>query len=130
MYGINRKRYLWVSISALLQGLLLGRYAYTYSGLFLALPVPLVVVVPFALWLGQEHWGRRLRRFRRIRRIRRHRRTRRCRRMRRISMHMHARARMEQHHMRPPSGSCARPRNPPPADDVTARRNDVRTRQK
>ncbi len=63
MYGINRKRYLWVSISALLQGLLLGRYAYTYSGLFLALPVPLVVVVPFALWLGQEHWGRRLRRF-------------------------------------------------------------------
>ena len=63
MYGINRRRYLWVSISALLQGLLLGRYAYTYSGLFLALPVPLVVVVPFALWLGQEHWGRRLRRF-------------------------------------------------------------------
>ena len=63
MYGIDRKRYLWVGVAALLQGLLLGKYAYTYSGPFLALPLSLVVVIPFALWLGQEHWGRRLRRF-------------------------------------------------------------------
>ncbi|MDR1377504.1 MAG: DUF4153 domain-containing protein [Synergistaceae bacterium] len=63
MYGIDRKRYFWVSASALLQGFLLGKYVYTSSGVFLTLPLSLVVVVPFALWLGQEYWGRRLRRF-------------------------------------------------------------------
>jgi hypothetical protein len=63
MYGIDRKRYFWVGVSALLQGLLLAKYATTVSGPFLALPLTLVVVVPFSLWLGQEHWGRRLRRF-------------------------------------------------------------------
>jgi hypothetical protein len=63
MYGIDRKRYFWVGVSALLQGLLLAKYATTISGPFLALPLTLVVVVPFSLWLGQEHWGRRLRRF-------------------------------------------------------------------
>jgi hypothetical protein len=63
MYGIDRKRYFWVGASALLQGLLLGKYVYTSSGIFLAMPLSLVVVVPFAFWLGQEYWGRRLRRF-------------------------------------------------------------------
>ena len=63
MYGIDRRRYLWVSVSALLQGLLLGKYMYADTGLFLALPLPLIIIVPFALWLGQEHWGRRLMRF-------------------------------------------------------------------
>ena len=63
MYGIDRKRYLWVILSALLQGLLLGQYAVTRSGLFLALPLPLLTVLPFAFWLAQEHWGRRLKRF-------------------------------------------------------------------
>ena len=63
MYGIDRRRYLWVGVSALIQGLLLGKYMYTDTGFFLALPLPLVVIVPFALWLGQEHWGRRLMRF-------------------------------------------------------------------
>ena len=63
MYGIDRKRYLWVILSALLQGLLLGQYAVTRSGPFLALPLPLLTVLPFAFWLAQEHWGRRLKRF-------------------------------------------------------------------
>ncbi|MDR1977279.1 MAG: DUF4153 domain-containing protein [Synergistaceae bacterium] len=63
MYGIDRKRYLWVGISALLQGFLLAQYAATSSGPFLTLPLTLVVVVPFSLWLGQEHWGMRLKRF-------------------------------------------------------------------
>ncbi|MDR3230896.1 MAG: DUF4153 domain-containing protein [Synergistaceae bacterium] len=63
MYGIDRVRYCWVGVSALLQGLLLGRYVYTFSGVYLALPLTVVVVVPFAFWLGQEHWGRRLKRF-------------------------------------------------------------------
>ena len=62
MYGIDRKRYFWVGISALLQGFLLAQYVTTTSGLFLALPLTLVVAVPFSLWLGQEHWGRRLKR--------------------------------------------------------------------
>jgi hypothetical protein len=63
MYSIDRRRYFWVSASALLQGILLSEYVYAHSGLFLILPLTLVVIVPFALWLGQEHWGRRLKRF-------------------------------------------------------------------
>ncbi|MDR1376501.1 MAG: DUF4153 domain-containing protein [Synergistaceae bacterium] len=63
MYGIDRKRYFWVGVSALFQGFLLAKYAVTSSGPFLALPLTLVVVVPFSLWLGQELWGRRLKRF-------------------------------------------------------------------
>ncbi len=63
MYGIDRKRYLWVLLSALLQGLLMGQYAITQSGPFLALPLTPLIVVPFAFWLAQEHWGRRLKRF-------------------------------------------------------------------
>ncbi|MCR5347644.1 MAG: DUF4153 domain-containing protein [Fretibacterium sp.] len=75
MYSIDRKRYLWVTISALLQGLLLGAYAVAWNGLHdgLALPggfpvlavlynmpLSIVVIVPFVFWLAQEHWGRRL----------------------------------------------------------------------
>ena len=63
MYGIDRKRYIWVGVAALIQGLLLGKYVYTDTGFFLALPLPLVIIVPFSLWLAQEHWGRRLMRF-------------------------------------------------------------------
>ncbi|NLL36210.1 MAG: DUF4153 domain-containing protein [Fretibacterium sp.] len=62
MYGIDRKRYFWVGLSALAQGLLLGQYLTTSSGIFLALPLILVVPLPFCLWLTQEHWGRRLKR--------------------------------------------------------------------
>ena len=67
MFSIDRKRYLWVALSAILQGLLLGLYAITWAGqggdLFLCMPLTLVVIVPFVFWLAQEHWGRRLRRF-------------------------------------------------------------------
>ena len=63
MNSIDRKRYFWVAASALLQGLLLGEYAVTQSGPFLCVPLIMVIVVPFAFWLAQEHWGRRLRRF-------------------------------------------------------------------
>jgi hypothetical protein len=60
MHGLDRKRYFWVIASALLQGFLLSCYVYTASGPFLTLPLVPVVIVPFALWLGQEPWGRRL----------------------------------------------------------------------
>ena len=63
MYGIDRNRYLWVGGSALLQGLALAKYVSASSGPFLMVPLTLVVAVPFSLWLGQEHWGRRLKRF-------------------------------------------------------------------
>lgn len=75
MYSIDRKRYLWVTISAFLQGLLLGAYAVAWNGLHEGLALPggfpvlaflynmplsIVVIVPFVFWLAQEHWGRRL----------------------------------------------------------------------
>ena len=76
MYSIDRKRYLWVAISAVVQGLLLGAYAIarvaaadaSLSGsdplsLLLCMPLTLVVIVPFVFWLAQEHWGRRLNQF-------------------------------------------------------------------
>lgn len=63
MNSIDRKRCLWVVVSALAQGLLLGAYSVTRSGPFLCVPLTLVVIVPFVFWLAQEHWGRRLRRF-------------------------------------------------------------------
>ncbi|MDR1741119.1 MAG: DUF4153 domain-containing protein [Synergistaceae bacterium] len=67
MYGIDRKRYFWVGASALLQGLLLGLLGLSghgaVSGLWQALPVSIIVIVPFALWLAQESWGGRLKRF-------------------------------------------------------------------
>ena len=75
MYSIDRRRYLWVTLSALLQGLLLGAYVIAWNGLhegwhipgggavftlFYNMPLSLVVIVPFVFWLAQEHWGRRL----------------------------------------------------------------------
>ena len=63
MHGIERKRYFWVSVSALIQGLLLAEYANSKSFLTLTLPLTLVVTLPFSFWLAQEHWGRRLWRF-------------------------------------------------------------------
>lgn len=69
MFSVDRKRYLWVGLSALLQGLLLGMYAVARAagdgagGPFLYMPLTLVVLVPFVFWLAQEHWGRRLKRF-------------------------------------------------------------------
>jgi hypothetical protein len=60
MHGLDRKRYFWVIASAILQGLLLSGYAYTETGPYLMLPLVPTVIVPFALWLGQEPWGRRL----------------------------------------------------------------------
>ncbi|GHT00260.1 hypothetical protein AGMMS50276_25590 [Synergistales bacterium] len=63
MYGLDFKRYFWVILSALLQGLLLGQYIYTVSGPYMGMPLSLVIIAPFAFWLAQEHWGRRLRRF-------------------------------------------------------------------
>jgi hypothetical protein len=63
MYALDRRRYVWVGVSALIQGLLLGTYIYADVGFFLAAPLTLVIIVPFAFWLAQEHWGRRLKRF-------------------------------------------------------------------
>lgn len=63
MYGIDRKRYFWVTVSALAQGLLLGAYAAAQGGPLFSMPLSLVVIPPVVLWLAQEHWGRRLRRF-------------------------------------------------------------------
>ena len=57
MNSIDRKRCLWVVVSALAQGLLLGAYSVTRSGPFLCVPLTLVVIVPFVFWLAQEHWG-------------------------------------------------------------------------
>ncbi|MBQ7221032.1 MAG: DUF4153 domain-containing protein [Synergistaceae bacterium] len=57
---IDRKRYTWVVISAVIQGLLLGMYAVLPSGPLLCIPLTVIFLVPFVFWLSQEHWGRRL----------------------------------------------------------------------
>ena len=57
---IDKKRYIWVVISALIQGLLLGIYAVLPSGPMLCVPLTVIFLVPFVFWLSQEHWGRRL----------------------------------------------------------------------
>ena len=57
---IDRKRYIWVVASAIIQGLLLGVYAVLPSGPFLCMPLTVIFLVPFVFWLSQEHWGRRL----------------------------------------------------------------------
>ena len=57
---IDRKRYIWVVISAVIQGLLLGIYAVMPSGPLLCVPLTVIFLVPFVFWLSQEHWGRRL----------------------------------------------------------------------
>ena len=60
MSSIDRKRFIWVIISALLQGLLLGIYTVIKSGPLLCMPLTVICLVPFVFWLSQEHWGRRL----------------------------------------------------------------------
>ena len=73
MNRTDRNRYICVALSALLQGILLGVYALVTSGLpalslmritppkFLnAMPLTVILLVPLAFWLSQEHWGRRL----------------------------------------------------------------------
>lgn len=57
---IDKKRYIWVVISAIIQGLLLGIYAVLPSGPLLCMPLTVIFLVPFVFWLSQEHWGRRL----------------------------------------------------------------------
>lgn len=56
----ENQRYIWVAISALIQGLLLGIYAVIKSGPLLCMPLSIIFIVPFVFWLSQEHWGRRL----------------------------------------------------------------------
>ena len=60
MNSIDKKRYIWVIISAIIQGLLLGIYTITLSGPFKCVPLSVIFLVPFVFWLSQEHWGRRL----------------------------------------------------------------------
>ncbi|MBQ7153956.1 MAG: DUF4153 domain-containing protein [Synergistaceae bacterium] len=60
MNTIDRKRYIWIVISALVQGLLLAAYAVIPSGLLRCMPLTIIFLVPFVFWLSQEHWGMRL----------------------------------------------------------------------
>ncbi|MBQ7593969.1 MAG: DUF4153 domain-containing protein [Synergistaceae bacterium] len=63
MNSIDNKRFFWVVISAVIQGLLLGIYAVVQSGPLLCMPLTIIFLVPFVFWLSQEHWGRRLMNF-------------------------------------------------------------------
>ena len=56
----EKKRYMCVIISAVIQGLLLGIYTVIKSGPLLCMPLSIIFIVPFVFWLSQEHWGRRL----------------------------------------------------------------------
>ena len=60
MNTIDKKRYIWVVISALIQGLLLALYAVIPSGPLRCMPLTIIFLVPFVFWLSQEHWGMRL----------------------------------------------------------------------
>lgn len=60
MNSIDKKRYIWVIISALIQGLLLGIYVIIPNGILSCMPLNVIFLVPFVFWLSQEHWGRRL----------------------------------------------------------------------
>ena len=60
MNNIDKKRYLWVIISAIIQGLLLGVYAISFAGPSKCMPLTVIFLVPLVFWLSQEHWGRRL----------------------------------------------------------------------
>lgn len=67
MYSTDKKRYFWVGLTALLQGLLLwvhfGRpvgFPWGGTGLYSSVLLSIAVIVPVALWLSQDHWGRRL----------------------------------------------------------------------
>lgn len=70
MYSTDKKRYIWVGFTALLQGILLWLYfdesgaaAATERSLYMSVPLSIVVIVPLSLWLSQDNWGRRLMRF-------------------------------------------------------------------
>ncbi|MBR0094259.1 MAG: DUF4153 domain-containing protein [Synergistaceae bacterium] len=63
MNSIDRKRYIWVVLSAIAQGLLLGVFAVVRSGPLKCVPLTVIFLVPFVFWLSQEHWGRRLSNF-------------------------------------------------------------------
>lgn len=63
MNSIDKRRFFWVVISALIQGLLLGVYAVVRSGPLLCMPLSIIFLIPFVFWLSQEHWGRRLANF-------------------------------------------------------------------
>ena len=60
MNNIDKKRYIWVIISAIIQGLLLAAYAVSFTGPMKFAPMTVIFLVPFVFWLSQEHWGRRL----------------------------------------------------------------------
>ena len=60
MNSIDKKRYIWVIILAIIQGILLGIYAITLSGPLLCMPLTIIFIIPFVFWLSQEQWGRRL----------------------------------------------------------------------
>ncbi len=60
MNNIDKKRYIWVIISAIIQGLLLAVYAVSFTGPMKFAPMTVIFLVPFVFWLSQEHWGRRL----------------------------------------------------------------------
>ena len=60
MNTIDKKRYFWVVVSALVQGLLLGIYAVIPSGPLRCMPLTIIFIIPFVFWLSQEHWGMRL----------------------------------------------------------------------
>ncbi len=60
MNTIDRKRYFWITGSALIQGILIGLYASASSGPVLCMPLTLIIIIPAVFWLAQEHWGHRL----------------------------------------------------------------------
>lgn len=57
MNRTDRNRYIWVALSAIVQGILLGIYVVMRTAY---IPLSAVILVPFVFWLSQEHWGRRL----------------------------------------------------------------------
>jgi hypothetical protein len=81
MYHTDKKRYFWVGITALLQGILLwtnfsgqtvvplfrdwaqASSLVTSENMYSSIPLSIIVLIPIALWLSQDHWGRRLARF-------------------------------------------------------------------
>ena len=59
----DKKRFFWVIVSALIQGLLLAVYAVLPSGPLRCMPLTIIFLVPFVFWLSQEYWGVRLTNF-------------------------------------------------------------------
>ena len=77
MYDTDKKRYFWVGLTAFLQGFLLwtnfsGQTVVPFfrnwgvadeQNVYSSIPLSIIVIIPIALWLSQDHWGRRLVRF-------------------------------------------------------------------